>query len=140
MVFFKILNDDQVTGCVFLKWNTKRRKMNVCDPDYGQYVQSFKEDKIYRAYWLKPVPEGAPEYELSDVVVIDHQEYEDLKTLLSEGENVPNSVVEPVVEEEHVEQEPPQESEEKPLSLAEMRAIIAEQQKQISMLMEQLNH
>jgi len=136
MTFFKVQKNNNVVdvGCVFLKWNSKRHKLFICEVDEGQFVQSYK-DRIYKASWLKPAPAEAKEYELAEVVVITETEYNDIKALLDEDETVPVEE-EPVYEEPVVEE--PQTQEEKPLTIAQMREIITEQQKQIEVLMEKV--
>ena len=138
MTYFKIIKNDNVVsvGTVFLKWNSKKNRMFACDVNEGQFVQTYDEEKIYTAYWLKQAPEDAPKYEEAEVVAIDKVEFDDLKELLTEGEEVP------------VEQEPEytptvhdndEAEEEKPLTIAEMRLLIINQQKQIEDLLQRLN-
>lgn len=136
MTYFKITKDENVisVGCVFLKWNTKRHKFNVCDVNEGQFVQTYDEKGIYKASWLKPAPKEAGEYETVKVTVIDEVEYDTVKTLIDEGEEIEEVVTEPIVE--LIEQQEP--AQEKPLTIAQMRELIAEQQKQIDMLLEKL--
>jgi len=139
MTFFKILKDNEVidVGFVFLKWNKKYQKLFVCDVDDGQFIQSYDEKNVYYASWMKPHPEEAGLYPASEVVEITQGEYEDIKLLLSEGETVSQELVEPepALESPELHQE---EAVEKPLSIAEMREIIAKQQEQINVLMQRL--
>jgi len=135
MAYFKIIQDDKIVSVshVFLKWNEARKNFHLGDTDKGQFVLAFDESKVYRDEWMKPIPEEANGYEHATVQAIDEAEYEDLKALLSEGEQVQEDP-EPVVQEPiHVPEEP---EEEKPMSIAEMREIIKMQQKQIEALME----
>ena len=136
MTFCKVLDDGNIisVGCTFLKWNVKRHKFSICDSNEAQFLQSFDEKEVFRAKWMKPFPSEAGEYEEFEIVVIPQQEYEDLQLLLSEGENVyEDDIEEEVPEDKKIVEEP--EEEEKPLSLAEMRAIIKKQQEQIERLM-----
>jgi len=134
-VYFKVLKDDKVisVGDLFLKWSTKQHRYFICDVEQGEAVMSFDEH-YYRDNWLRPIPEEA-KYEEATIVVIEQQEYEDLLALLKDGEEIP------VVEEVPVEPEPEAATleEEKPMSIAEMRAIILEQQEQIKTLMQKMN-
>ena len=138
MTYFKIIKKDKVinVGCVFLKWNENKNKMNICEVDDAQFVQTYDESAIYKAGWLNPAPKKAGKFETVQVVVIDETEFNDLLELLSEGEQIS------VEEEEHEEYQPRQteteEPEEKPLTIAEMREMIIEQQKQIEALIEKL--
>ena len=138
MTFCKMLKNDKVVniGCVFLKWNIKRHRMNVCSVDEGQFVQSYDEKTIYKDSWLKPAPEEAKNFEEAKIVVIDQIEFDDLKELLNEGEEVLVEKPEPLPSPQVLTEEP---VEEKPMSIAEMRQIIAEQQKQIDLLLEKFN-
>jgi len=136
MTYFKVIQNKKVVtvGCVFLKWNMKRQKLFICDANEGQFVQSYDELHVYHDSWLKPSMAHDIEYEEATIVVITEQEYEDLLESLDEGEVVEES---PVIEEEPVEVQIPEE--EKPMSIAEMREIIARQQEQINMLINKLS-
>ena len=137
MTYFKMIQDSKIVdvGFVFLKWNTKRNKLYVCDIDEGQFIQSYNEKTIYKTSWLKPSPEGVCEYETATIVVINETEFEDLKELLSGGESVEveDVIPVPIKHEVYLESE-----KEKPLSLDQMRELIAEQQNQIELLMEKI--
>jgi len=132
MTCCKIIQDGKVVsaGRVFLKWNAKRSKLYVCDVNDAQYIQTFDEANIYHADWFRAIPQGAPVYEDAEAVVISLQEYEDLIQQLKEHE--------PVALEQTI-PEPVQEDVEKPeeeqvMSIAEMREMIINQQKQIDAL------
>ena len=136
MTFCKIIQNDTIVsvGCVFLKWNTKRNRLFVCDDAEGQFIQSYDERHIYKAAWMKPSKEAKCEYEDADVVVITETEYNDIKEQLNEGEPIIEEVQErPLTIEHHEEPD-----EEKPLSIAEMRELIKTQQSQIELLMSKL--
>ena len=139
MTYFKILIDNKIVsvGNVFLKWNSKRHKLYVCDVDEGQFVQTYDEKNIYKASWLKKAPKDAKTFDTANVVVINETEYNDILTSLQEGEPIIEEVTEPKREEYVVEHEPEPEQE-KPMTIAEMRKIILEQQKQIEMLIEKV--
>jgi len=137
MTYFKVIKNDKVidVGCVFLKWNTKRHKYNVCSVDEGQFLQSLDEQHIYRDTWMKSYPKEASGYSFADISAITESEFDDLRELLSEGEEItieeaPNEIFEVHEAEEH---------EDKPMSIADMRKIIAEQQMQIELLNQRLN-
>ena len=131
MTFFKIVQNNQVTdaGFVFLQWNEVHHEFNICDVDHGQFVQNYKQTKIYSASWLKPAPQEAGSYERAEVVVITEQEYFDLIAQLDEGEEI----IEP--EEPMPDVHPaPEPEEEIPMTLAEMRETIKSQAEQITFL------
>ena len=134
MTFFKIIQNEKVVniGCVFLKWNEKRKKLYVCDVDDAQFVQTFDESNIYTASWLNPPPKEAGEFESAEVVVIDEAEFDELRELLSEGEEI---VVEQPAEQYVMPVTPAEQPEEKPMTIAEMREIIIKQQEQIETLL-----
>lgn len=136
MAYFKVIQDNTVVsvGSVFLKWNTKKHRLFICDVDNGQFVQSFDEKHIYKDDWLK-TSDGDIQYENASIVIINETEYEDLKEMLIEGEPI---IEEPVHEPVVVQERHEPEEEEKPLTIAQMREIIAEQQKQIELLMKKV--
>lgn len=139
MTYFKVIRNDIVVdvGTVFLKWNINKHKFNICSTDEGQFVQSYKEDHIYRDSWMKQHPDEAKGYDNAKVVIIAESEYNDLRDLLGEGETV--EVDEIIIPSEEVHEVPVQELPEKKLSLAELRELVVEQQKQIELLNEKLN-
>ena len=133
MTYCKIIQNDKVVsaGCVFLMWNEKRNRLYVCDVNDAQYVQSFDEANIYHADWFRTLPKDAPVYETAEAVVITKQEYEDLVEQLKEHEPVP---VEQIVPEHTVQEDVDKPEEEQVMSIAEMREMIINQQKQIDAL------
>lgn len=134
MTYFKIVKNNKVidVGCVFLKWNNEKKKMYICDVDDAQFVQTYDESKIYKASWLNPAPKEAGSFKSAKVVVIDETEFNDLNELLGEGEVVSEQVEEEQRQEPQKHDEIP---EEKPMTIAEMREKIIEQQKQIESLL-----
>lgn len=136
MTYCKMIDDNKVisVGHVFLKWNSEYQQLFICNVDEGQFVQSFDEAHIYHDRWLKKAPAEAGEHEEVKIVVITEQEYLDLIELLKEDEEIVNDVIEQQYEE--AEPEEPQES--SPMTIAEMREIILEQQKQIDALLEKV--
>lgn len=137
MTFYKIVENNNIisVGCVFLKWNIKRHKFNICDVDEGQFVQTYDEKAIYRADWMKPAPNEASGFNVAKVIIINQTEYEDLKAMLDEGESIQEEVVEPVLV-QHVEVHEPEK--EKPMSIAQIRELLVKQQEQIELLMQKL--
>jgi hypothetical protein len=138
MTFFKVIQNNKVVsvGTVFLEWNAKKHRMFVSDVDEGQFVQAFDESQVYRDTWMKPIPQGVGPYVLATVIIINEQEYLDLKELLEEKEEIINTPVVQQVETPVVQQIP---EEEKPMTIAEMRELILSQQKQIDALMKKLS-
>ena len=136
-MFFKIVQDKKIisVGSVFLKWNTKKHRLFICDVDEGQFVQSFDEQYTVRDTWMKVPPEDADEYPLATVIIITEQEYNDLKAILEDSAEI--DIPEPVIEQQAEYVEPPEE--EKVMSIAEMRQLILQQQDQINKLMQAVN-
>ena len=83
------------------------------------------ETAIYRIGWLNPLPDGAPMYPAAEASIIDAQEYDDLIAALDGGETVPEPD-EPEPEPEPAPGPEPEPQPERPMSVAEMRAAIAE--------------
>ena len=80
------------------------------------------------------MPDGAPAYETAKIVVIDETEYDEIRALLDDGEEVPVDPAPP--EPEPVGPDDPVEPDERPMTVAEMREKITEQQGSIDMLIE----
>lgn len=138
MTYFKVIQGSQVVdaGFVFLKWNEARRKMNISDENEAQFVQSYNQELVYRDDWLKPFPEkSAAKFEKAQVVIIDQNEFEEIRALLDGDEIIPVLSDAP----EEVVIEPAKPVEETPLSISDMRRIILEQQEQINQLSERLD-
>ena len=142
MTYFKIINNGEAVdaGWMWLQYNTRHRCLMACEPRDAHYVQSYDGATVYRVGWLNPVPEGAPTYPEADARIIDPEEYNDLIEILDEGETVPEPdepEPEPDEPDEGDDQEPDEgETPERPMTLQEMRAKIAEQEETISMLTE----
>ena len=134
MTYFKIIQNNQVidAGFVFLKWNIPHHKLHTCDINEGQFVQNYKQNKVYSAVWLKPAPPEADTFELAEVIIVSRQEYYDIIAQLDEGEEI----VEPEEPVPVAPAEPEQEEaeEEAPMTIAEMRQVIKLQTEQITFL------
>lgn len=134
MIYYKIIQNEHVidAGFTFLKWNERRKRLNLCNEDQAQFVQSYDQKRIFKDTWLKPCPENNIHFENAQVFIITQAEFDDIRALLDGDEEIPvqpESVVETVVE-----SEPEKPAEEAPISIAEMRVLIKEQQEQISQL------
>ena len=138
MTYFKVIQGSQVVdaGFVFLKWNEARHKMNISDENEAQFVQSYNQELVYRDNWLKPFPEKCvAKFEKAQVVIIDQNEFEEIRALLDGDEIIPVLSDAP----EEVVIEPAKPTEETPLSISDMRRIILEQQEQINKLSKRLD-
>ena len=137
-MYYKIIKDgvviDALDGGVFVRRNP-RGLIVSCGPDRAIGVVSSDSSLIYH------IDGAAPLGDYPDVIVADigWQEYDELRALLDDGEEVP--VPEPVYPEPEPEPEPdPEQPEvEKPMSVQEMREKIIEQEAQIADLTEALD-
>lgn len=138
MTYYKIIQNDRVidAGFTFLKWNERRQRLNLCDEDQAQFVQSYDQKKIFRDVWLKPFPKCDIVFENAQVFIITQEEFEDIRALLDGDEEIP--VLSDSPEETIQVVEPVKPVEETPLSISEMRRIIQEQQAQITILAQKL--
>lgn len=141
-MFYKLIRDGVIfdAGVMWLRWQPKNRIMLRCEPSEAQFVMGTDET-IYRVQWLNPAPAEAGQYEVIEAAIIDKQEYEDLRAVLDDGEEVP--VVEPVYPEPEPEPEPEpdpeQPEQERPMTVQQMREKIIEQEAQIADLTEALD-
>ena len=140
MQYFKVIQNEEVVniGCAFLKWNTKRKKLFICDVNEAQFLQSLDEQKLYNDGWLREPPKKGVEYENAKIVAINETEFNDIQAALSEGEQI--TVEQPQEEYPQTPREYVEEQEEKPMTIAEMREMIRIQQKQIEALMDKLQN
>ena len=135
MTYYKIVRNGIVTdaGFVFLAWNEKHHRMMACDIEEAQYIQSFNQENVYHAAWLKPAPPEAGIHETVEAVAINATEFDEIRALLDSGEPVPNEP-EPPEEPEEQPQEPNPVEPERPMTVGEMRQLIIEQQERIDLL------
>lgn len=139
MTYYKIIKDGQAVDAAFtfLRFDERLGRLIGCEARDAQYVQSMDGETVYRVGWLNPLQNGAPAYETCECVLINAQEYDDLKAVLEDGETVQEPTEDAEAPEEgqgEVPEEGQPEDEEKPLTVAQMREIISKQQEQIAML------
>lgn len=137
MTYYKIMQNDVIVDAnyVFLKWVAKHHCLMVCDPTQAEFVQSYDMGTVYHDRWLRPVPDGAPAYETASVIVIGETEYDEIRALLDDGEEVPYVPDEPEPP-APVNPDEPINPDERPMTVAEMREKIIEQQESIDMLID----
>lgn len=127
MRYYKIIQGNDVVGVgtMFLRWFATSRAFFYCEFENAQIVQDVLSERFYHVDWMSRPPEEASGFAQADVEFIDSVEYDELYALLDDGEEVP---FEPDVEPEPVNPEPDEEpdQDERPMSVAEMRARIAE--------------
>ena len=135
MTFFKIIQNNTVidVGNVFLRWNKKRNRFYICDVNEAEFAQSSDQTKIYKDYWLKASPVEAED---ASIVVIDRDQYDEIRALLEDGQQIE---IPPEPPKDVPEQRPSTKlEEEKPLTISEMRQMIKEQQEQILILKDKI--
>lgn len=127
MTYYKIIQNGAAVdaGYTFLRWDTRHSCLMGCEPRDAHFVQSMDGETVYRVGWLNPLPDGAPVYPTVEAAIIDAQEYDDLIAALDGGETVPEPV-EPEPEPEPTPEPEPEPQPERPMTVAEMRAAIAE--------------
>lgn len=140
MTYYKIIKDGQAVDAAFtfLRWDERLGRLIGCEARDAQYVQSMDGETVYRVGWLNPLQDGAPAYETCECVLIDAQEYGDLKAVLEDGETVQEPTADAETPEEgqgEVPEEGQSEDEEKPMTVAQMRAKIAELEEMLDIIM-----
>lgn len=77
MKFYKIIQDKNFIGIVssnnFYRYNTKKRSFLLSNELEGQFIDL--NNKLYRDYWMREVPDYSIQYENADVIEISENEY-----------------------------------------------------------------
>ena len=133
MTYFKAIQNGTVVdvGSVFLKWNEKRKKFYICDVEEAELAEG--SNGLYRDYWLKASDKEAKD---ASIVVIDRAEYDEIRALLEDGEEVPAPPETPKLEQ--ITPATPGVIEDQPLTISQMREMIISQQEQIEILKEKI--
>lgn len=131
MTYYKIIQGGEAVDAAFtfLRWDERHGRLMGCEPRDAQYVQSMDGETVYRVGWLNPTPDGAPVFETCECVIIDAQEYDDLKAALDSGETVQEPQEPQDGPQEGQAENPaeePQEAAERPMTVQEMREKIME--------------
>ena len=82
---------------VFLKWAQNGAGvpfLTTCDIEEAQYIQSYDQKEIYRVRWLNPVDDGGM-FPTVEAVLIDEEEYNEIREQLDDGEPIPDPDPEP---------------------------------------------
>ena len=136
-MYYKIIKDgaviDAVTGSPWVCKGKHGRPVR-CDPRQATGVLSSDSTLIYH------IDGAAPLGDYPDVIVADigWQEYDELRALLDDGEEVTAPKPELVIPVPEPEPTPEQPEAEKTMSVQEMREKIMEQEKQLAKLTDQL--
>lgn len=110
MKYYKILTNTEFIGVInsgnFLAENPYGWLL-TSNENYGQYV-SYK-NKLYRDYWMQPIPNAHREYENVSIIEIDKEEYDRLYEAIEQDEEIviddddeDEIVPEPIVEPDFV--------------------------------------
>lgn len=136
MDYYKIIKDGEVVGVGtrFLKWFLRSKGYYYCNFDSAECVQDDVGDALYHVSWMHESPSAAYIVPVAEIEEIDYTEYDELYNQLDDGEAIP--IPEPEPEPEPTPEPEPDEGEDKetPMTIAEMREKISEQEGMISML------
>ena len=102
MNYYKLISGTNIVGIAtsldFRRFQKKHRIILICDEQSAEYVQY--KDILYHDKWMLPITTDLYKYESAEVIQIDEQEYNTLKTALETEDEI---VIEP---ETPVEEEP----------------------------------
>lgn len=102
MNYYKLISGTNIVGIAtsldFRRFQKKHRIILICDEQSAEYVQY--KDILYHDKWMLPIATDLYKYESAEVIQIDEQEYNTLKTALETEDEI---VIEP---ETPVEEEP----------------------------------
>lgn len=102
MNYYKLISGTNIVGIAtsldFRRFQKKHRIILICDEQSAEYVQY--KDILYHDKWMLPIATDLYKYESAEVIQIDEQEYNTLKTALETEDEI---VIEP---ETPVEKEP----------------------------------
>ena len=135
MTYYKIIKNENIIDAnfIFLKWDEVHYCMILSGFGQAQFAQSSDQSKIYHDNWMPRCPNENVSYEDARIVIINKEEYLEIKQQLNNEEEIPDIP-------EQSESEDPQlnpESEPEPetvMTVSQMRSKILEQQQQINML------
>lgn len=99
MKYYKIIRDNEFIGVgttlSLRRFQKKHGIILICDESEVQYIQC--NEKLYRAFWMKPEITQDVEYEIADVVRIERDEYDRLFAAIEANAEI--VIEEPTVEE-----------------------------------------
>lgn len=137
MDYYKVIIDDNVVdvGTIFLKWNTSMRHMFMCSANEAQFVMGRDSNTCYRDDWMKMYEGNPSTYLPAKVVMINAREYDEIRALLEDGEDI-HEPPEPIPEPEPEPHEEPAPEPDAPMTISEMRQQITEMSAMMEMLTE----
>lgn len=99
MKYYKIIRDNEFIGVgttlSLRRFQKKHGIILICDESEVQYIQC--NEKLYRAFWMKPEIAQDVEYEIADVIRIKRDEYDRLFAAIEANSEI--VIDEPIVEE-----------------------------------------
>ena len=89
-MYFKIIKNNTIidVGDTFLFWLKKVNGLLVCQSNQAFYLSTARGE-IYETAWLRTPPMGAPRFTSIEAVIIEKEEYEELKEKLLSTESIP---------------------------------------------------
>ena len=107
-MYYKIIYNNKIidANSVFFRWDDKYRIMMRSDYEQAQYVQASDGNTFYTVKYLNAIPDGAPQFPIVEIEIIDYKEFAELKQLL-EAQEIFIETTDSNPEEEFVEQETP---------------------------------
>lgn len=101
MNYYKLISGTNIVGIAtsldFRRFQKKHRIILICDEQSAQYVQY--KDILYHDKWMLPITSDLYSYESAEVIQIDEQEYNTLKSALETEDEIVIEPETPVVEE-----------------------------------------
>lgn len=99
MKYYKIIRNNEFIGVgttlSLRRFQKKHGILLICDESEVQYIQC--NEKLYRAFWMKPEMTQDVEYEIADVIRIERNEYDKLFAAIETNEEI--VIEEPIAEE-----------------------------------------
>ena len=90
MQYFKVVQNKKVIdiGINFYLWSKKYRLYSCCDINKAQAAGGVIHEVMYHDDWLTNLPSDANNYCKAQIVLIEKEEFDELKELLEDGEPV----------------------------------------------------
>lgn len=84
MNYYKVIINDIIVdaGHTFLRWVDRNHFFLECGIEEAEFVQSTSGEIIWRDTWMNKVLSNEPVYELAEIVIVDEEEYNELRKSL----------------------------------------------------------
>lgn len=128
MQCYKIIQNQTIIGIgsMLVRWYDRTNRWGTSHLNDAMAIMDDISQQLYRATWMRAVPNGVISPSIAEVIGISEEEYHELYDELSGGEIIPEPIPEPEPE-PTPEPEPapiPTPDEETPMSIQEMREKI----------------